>query len=95
MFKHREDRQGLTTTLRSLLLFLPSLFGTSDEVLALVLRVVDLLLVMTFLQRPSVPNTVEHASEKSCVSNDLERRVRSQSCVSRMDGDGRSRLGLP
>ena len=35
------------------------------------LRVVKLLLVMSFLQCPSVPNTVEHAGEKSRVSDDL------------------------
>ena len=35
------------------------------------LRVVKLLLVMSFLQRPSVPNAVEHAGEKGRVSDDL------------------------
>ena len=74
MSRYYEERRGLTTTFRSLLLFLPSFFGTSDEVLALVLRMVNLLLVMTPLQRPSVPDTVKHASEKSCVSDDLENR---------------------
>ena len=52
------------------------------------LCVVDLLLVMSFLQRPSVPNTVKHASKKSRVSDDLEGRLcRSRVC---MNGWGRT-----
>ena len=81
MFRPRWDEPGLTTNFGSLLLLLPSLFGTSDEVLTLVLCVVNLLLVVGFLQRPSVQNTVEYASEKSRVSDDLKEGLgRSRVC---------------
>ena len=88
VFRRREDRRRLTTAFRGLLLFLPSFFCTSDEVLAFVLRVVNLLLVMAFLQRPPVPNTVEHASEKSCVSDDLKKGLgRGRVCRERTETD--------
>ena len=75
MFKSWEDRLVLTTTFRrSLLLLLPSFFCTNDEVLTFVLCVVDLLLVMSFLQCPSVPDTVENAGEESRISDDLKGR---------------------
>ena len=65
----------LTATFRSLLSFLPSFFGTSDEVLTFMLCMVDLLLVMSFLQRPPVPDAVEYAGKKCCVSDDLKGRL--------------------
>jgi hypothetical protein len=39
------------------------------------LCMVNLLLVMSFLQRPSVPDTVEYAGKKSCISDDLGERL--------------------
>lgn len=86
--RYWEDRRGLTITFRDLLLLLPSFFSTSDEVLTFVLRMVNFLLVMGFLQRPSVPNTVEHSRKKSCVSDDLGKGLgRSRVCREWMETD--------
>ena len=75
MLGYHKDEPGLTATFGSPLLLLPSLFGTNDKVFALVFRVVNLLLVMGFLQCPSMPDTVKHAGEKSCISNNLKERL--------------------
>lgn len=75
VFGYFKDEPRLTATFGSPLLLLPSLFGTNDKVFALVFRVVNLLLVMSFLQCPSMPDTVKHAGEKSCISNNLKERL--------------------
>ena len=75
-----EDEARLTTTFGGLLLFLPNFFGACDEILALVLCMVNFLLVMGFLQRPSVPNAVEHATKKSSISDDLNGRSGQAVC---------------
>ena len=46
------------------------------------LCMVNLFVVMSFLQRPPVPDTVEYAGKKSCISDDLEGRL-GRSCVRR------------
>lgn len=52
----------LTIILATSLLFLPRFLCLSDQILSLVYRMMHLLLVIRFLQSPTVVNAVENAS---------------------------------